>query len=360
MPWTAPSAKEISQRMRASARAEIPGTDPFIWPNNLYVLFKVIAQMMRAFYLRLEWAHKQARPLTADVEVLEGFGADLGITRNDATMAGGTVTITATAGTILVDGARLLRSDGQAYDLRLEAPTVTTVDDDTDVQVQAEVAGKVGNTEVGTALNFETPVAGVSAVVVGSSGLTGGAEIENDASLRARILDRKRNPPAGGSPAEYRRWAGEVLGVTRVFVMRATPAAGSVTVIFMMDGSSDTGIPTAGDVANVQAKLEEIAPSQVKVIAQAPTPVPIDVTIASLAPDTAAVRSEIKKELLAMFQRRAVPATGTTSQKFSKSWIAEAISAASGESSHVLQEPTDDVVCDGDGEIAVLGVLSFA
>jgi len=57
---------------------------------------------------------------------------------------------------------------------------------------------------------------------VDSNGLMGGLDGEpyttDLANFRGRILFRKRNPPFGGSPADYVQWCTNVIGVTRVFV----------------------------------------------------------------------------------------------------------------------------------------------
>ena len=53
---------------------------------------------------------------------------------------------------------------------------------------------------------------------VGVNGIGGGADVESDEDLRARVLFRKRNPPHSGSKSDYIAWALEVPGVTRAFV----------------------------------------------------------------------------------------------------------------------------------------------
>lgn len=361
MAYEPPTLADLSQTVRAAIRAELPDTDPFVWPNNTYVTSKVFAALLRSLYLRLQWIHRQARVVTADSEGLEQHGADIGITRNPPSQASGEVTVTATVGTVIPDGSRLLRSDGVVF--TTSGGDVTTTAATTDIAVLAEEAGKDGNTAAGASFSFETPIAGVTSVAVTSDALTGGDDTENDASLRQRILDRKRNPPHGGSPAEYIEWARAMDGVTRVFVKRATPEAGSVTILFMMDDTYADGIPSGTDVANLQSHLDASAPASANVVVKAPIALEVDVEISGLEPDTTAVRSAISTELLAMFIRRAEPGVAADSFIFSRSWITEAISIATGEERHSLSLPAADVTCvensDGDCEIAVLGTITY-
>lgn len=354
--YQAPSADEISQGLRAAVRAELPASDPWLWPNNLYGALKAFAQALRGVYLRLEWVLAQAFTITAEAEFLDSHGAEVGLSRYAATFAAGTATATTNINAVIPDGTLLTRSDGVQFktigDLIATAGSTTLI-------LRAVESGNASNTESGAPLTLVTPNASVGAITVDASGLIGGAEQENDASFRARILDRKRNPPLGGSPAEYAAWSRGLSGVTRVFVQRATPTAGVVTILFMMDSSYADGVPQASDAAALQTLLDTLAPADARVIVALPTKLAVDVTVTGLTPDSTAVRAAILSELAAMFIRRAEPGTAAADFVFSRSWIDEAVSIAAGERSHQLTAPADDVSC-GDGEIAVLGTVTFA
>lgn len=360
MSYEAPSFAEISRAIRASIKAELPQTEPAIYPNNLYVVCKALVPMFRGLFQRLVWLSKQAHVSTADREALEGFGADRGITPNPATLASGTVTAVTTIGTEIPAGTRLLRADDAVF---LTLADVTATEATTTLEVAAEEVGKAGNTAADVTLTIETPIAGVGAVTVDADGLAGGANLENTASFRARILNRLRNPPHGGSPSEYQEWALQKPGVTDVFVRRATPAAGYVTIVFLMYDVYEDGIPLQIDIDDLKTRLEELAPSNAAIVTQAPVAVPINVTIADLVPDNETVQEAILDELKSMFRRRSEPGSAAAPFAFSRSWIDEAISAAQGETSHRLTAPADDVtlteVSNGTPELATLGTVSF-
>lgn len=349
--YEAPTLKELSAEIRAAFKAQVPGADAWVWPNSLYIIGKVFAGVMRAFYKRLEVLHLQARVPTASAEYLDLHGSDDGLARNAATYAAGTCSFTTDLVNTVPAGARLLRSDRVVFVTDFEVvPTASPAT----VVVRAAEPGVLGNTDDGAVLTLETPISGVGDFTVDTNGLTGGVDRETDVSYRARILDRRRNPPHGGSPSEYIAWAREVAGVTRVFVHRATPAAGSVTVYVMMDESIYAdGVPSAAAIATVQAHLNVQAPANANVIAASPTPVPVNITISALSPNTARVRDAVKAELRRMFRRRA-----KVGEDFPLSWLSEAISIAAGENTHTITVPAADVSIAA-GEIAVPGAVSF-
>jgi uncharacterized phage protein gp47/JayE len=361
MPYKAPTAVELSQALRAAIRAELPTTDPAIWPNNLYVVTKAIAQALRAYYIRLEYIHRQARVVTADSEFLELHGADIGIARLAGLKATGTATAVTTAGTQIPVNTRLRRTDDVVL---LVSSTVVATGASTSVGLVAAAAGKAGNTAAGAVLELETPIAGVGAVTVDADGVTGGAEIENDAALRSRILLARRNPPHGGSPNEYIGWARKKPGVTRVYVLRATPEPGAVTIVFLMDDAfpETNGIPTTTHVDDLKARLETLAPANAQIHVKAPVPVTINIT-ASVSPNTSAVQAAATTEIQAMFRRRAEPGSTAKPFTFSRSWISEAIAMATGELRHTVTAPAADVVLTETGgvpQFPVLGTITWS
>lgn len=359
MAYKAPTAAQIFQSLRQEIRAELPGADPFIWPNNLYVVTKMMAQGLRGLYLRLEWLHRQAFASSADGAYLDAIGADVGLSRLTAGIAMGSATAAVSSLTVSIPaGTRLLRGDSAVFLTVGQPGTAAPTGGTFPLILRALEPGKAGNTDAGTVMTLETPIGGVGAVTVGADGLTGGAEEENDQSFRVRILHRKQNPPHGGSPSEYIQWAMTMPGVTRVFVRRATPAPGSVTVFFMMDDAYANGIPASAHVTQLTKLIKAEAPASAKVIVAAPTAKVVNVEISGLSPDTAAVREAVTAEIRAQFRRRAEPGTDDASFVFSRSWIWEAAAMAAGEYRHSVAAPAADVTC-GAGEIAVLGAISF-
>lgn len=347
--FKAQTAAEISRQLNGAFQAEMPGSNPYIWPSNLAVIRKVLAQAFRGVELRLEWLHRQRFVSLCEAEYLDLHATDEGLARLPALYASGAVMMITVPGTVILPLTELTHGS-ITYITMAEITATTTV---TSVQVRATEPGVTGNVDPGATLTLTEATVGVGTVTVSPTGIVGGAEVESDDSLRERILYNKRNPPAGGSPSEYIEWARQKPGVTRVWVNRATPQPGSVTIYFAMDLTYANGIPGDADVASLLSLLEDFAPADADVIVRAPAILPVNITISNLVPDTHAIRDAVLAEVQAMFLRRAAPG-----QVFARDWIAEAISSVPGWQRHFVEEPLLDIF-PAPGQLPVLGVLGF-
>lgn len=133
--------------------------------------------------------------------------------------------------------------------------------------------------------------------------LTGGSDAEDDATLLARLLDYMRNPPSGGTAADYRRWAREVPGVADAQVYPLRQGAGTVDVVI----TGPDGIPGEDVVAACQAHIDAERPVTALATVYAPLALPVDMTLKlrvaaaatleSLRPD---VRAALETEIAAL------------------------------------------------------------
>jgi len=199
-----------------------------------------------------------------------------------------------------------------------------------------------------------TPVANVDASAIVVS-MTGGTDTETDDELRARILERIRNPPMGGDAEDYVQWALAVPGVTRAWSYPQEQGMGTVTVRFMMDDlRAPTGFPTPQDVQNVTIALDNVRPVAVKdFFVEAPVAYSLSFTISNLVVDNPSTEQAINDSVTAMLHDKATPG-GTVY----RSWIDEAI-AGTANVDHYDLTFTDTAMPDG-GSLAVLGTITFA
>ena len=181
--------------------------------------------------------------------------------------------------------------------------------------------------------------------------MTGGAEQEADEALRARLLDRIRQPPQGGAKTDYAAWALEVAGVTRAWVYPGQLGLGTVTVMFVIDGRPGI-IPTAEEVAAVAAHIDPLRPVTAAVTVVAPVAVPLTLRLRT-TPASADVRAAIQAEIDDLLRREAEPG-GT----ILISHLHEAISIAAGEIDHEIVIPGGNVVMPT-GSIAVSAPITF-
>jgi uncharacterized phage protein gp47/JayE len=222
------------------------------------------------------------------------------------------------------------------------------------VNIRCLDAGSFGNLPDGSTLSITPPIAGVLTTVLTYS-LTGGTDTETDDQLRARILQRIRNPPMGGALADYVAWALAVPGVTRAWANQEQ-GIGTITVRFMMDDlrSSNGGFPLPADVTAVAAYIDQMRPVTVKdCFVAAPIKYLIDLTIASLTPNTDETKNEIQTEVTDMLFRLAAPG-----QTIYSAWISAAIMEAPSVVSFDLIT-NNDFVMPNIGSMAVLDTILY-
>ena len=343
MSFSRPSLSTLRSRIAADVSGRLLDGSPLRSRSVLSVLVYVWAGACHLMYGALQWYFSQFWIKTAEKEYLERKASTWGITRKAGARAVGQVTFSGSgivpAGSVLRNGSGLL----------------FTVDADVSVpgtgMVTASETGSASNLERGETLTLVQAVAGVSGSAVVFS-MTGGVDAETDDELRNRVLTALRNPPMGGSAADYVTWALEVPGVTRAWCYPLYLGLGTVGLSFVCDGQDDSPLPDEEMVRRVQEYIEERKPVTADVMVFAPRAVPVDIRL-RIVPDTSAVREAVKAELHDLFTREAEP--GIT---LLKSHIDEAVSITSGEEDHLLLEPAVNIV-PASGELPVLRNVTF-
>ena len=248
---------------------------------------------------------------------------------------------------MIPSGTLLQALDGVQYqttaDATVTVPTATA-------SVAALVAAAAGNRTTGQTLTLVSPVTGVQSSATAGA-LVGGADLESDDDLRARLIDRIQQPPQGGDAHDYVAWALEVPGVTRAWCFPLELGEGTVTVRFVRDDDASL-IPDAGEVATVQDYIDALRPVTAAVTVVAPTAVPLAFSIA-VAPNTAAVKAAVQAELSDLIARESKPG-GT----IYLSHIRAAISAAVGEDNYTMSAPSADVTNTA-GNMTTLGTITW-
>lgn len=351
MPYVPPTLAQCVEKSRQDFQANLPGSNSWLYPNNVAVSAKVMGGLIWSGFRFLAWILQQVLVTTSSREYLYMHGAELGVVPKVATAASGMIGVTGTVTLLIPTGTIFTRQDSLI--MRSTADVQIPPGGVAEVPVQTDLTGALTNTLSGTPVS--TALAGI--LTASSLGVVGGTDAESVEAYRQRVLFKKRNPPLVGSPADYARWCLDFPGVTRAYITRANFGPGTVGVMFMMDTTYSNGIPTPADAANLKAYLEDIAPSDAVIIVQAPIPLPVSLNIASLKPYTATVRQAITDELQGMFQRRST-VDPLNAGSFSRSWISEAISRATGEDSHTLTVPPGDVIVPAN-YICTLGSITF-
>jgi uncharacterized phage protein gp47/JayE len=298
MPFPVPSRDDLTAQITADQQVRIAGADTSLRYSVLGILAKVWAGPLALIwgFLGRYWS-KQFFVDSAESPYLERRLAPYGIVPENAAPATGNVIFTGTSGVSIPIpiGTIVQTQDGSIQYATLAAATMTT--GTVTVAVAATVGSSASNQPAGTILALYAAIAGVNpAAIVDPSGLSGGADAETDTSLRTRGIARLAQPPQGGAWFDYVAWAKTVPGVTRVWVYPLNRGAGTVDVTFVMDGRTNI-VPLSGDVANVQAALNNLRPVTANVLVWAPTTAALTITIANLNPNNAQTQANITAQL---------------------------------------------------------------
>lgn len=346
--------KVIRDRVWADISARLDSETPPLAVGLLNILSWIIAGVAFSIYSTIAWTARKSLPDSDDPEVVAGWGSAFEIPRLDPVAAAGGVSFTGTNGSIAAAGSILVAESGQQYTLDADVEIAAGVGSG---NVTAIDAGAAGNVAAGQQLTLLVPIAGIGAsVTVGVDGIAGGADQESIAAWDARILERLRAPPQGGSEADYIFWARSAHpSVTNVWVSDNGYGTGTVVVRFMTYGATSNGIPAPQVVDAVFDYID--ARRQVGMAALfvvAPEPVAVDLTLDNVTPDTLAVRSAIEAEINALIVREATPGGTIPLTHFD-----EAASLAEGEEDHHFVAGTTIPVC-APGQILVPGTITWS
>ena len=376
MPYSRPTLQQLLTDVAQDISAALPGTDPLLKFSNLNIMGTVQAMLANLHYGYLDWIAQQTNPFTATDEFLEAWAALKGVTREPAASATGSVQFSGTNGTVLSSGLLLTRGDGKTF---ITTSGATIASGTATVQAIAVadptgLTGAWGNCPAGTILTLGTPIAGVTSAGVATTAFTGGADLELDPSLRARMLYAYQNPAHGGSAADYVAWALQVPGVTRAWCVPHGFGAGTVCVFVMLDGAESAygGFPqgsngvaagetrdtvATGDQLAVANYLDPLQPVPARVYVLAPSQNVVNFNISGLGMAGSAVQAAVAAAISGAFQQYGSVTAATTSVYMSL--IEAAVTAVPGTTGFVITSPTSDIVSPV-GSLPVLGTITWA
>lgn len=363
MAFNRPTLQQLIDRVEGDFKSGL-GLVTLLRRSFLKVLSRVMAGLSHTLFGYLAFIELQVFPDTAEDEYLERHCAIWGVPRKVATFAEFKMTATGTTGVVIPAGTIFRRSDGVEYSTLAE---VTLAGGTGTLEMVASIAGEAQEVEVGDVLSILSPIAGLTSEATVSEIVIEPEDAEDDESLRARLLDRIQNPPAGGAAHDYLQWAKAVAGITRAWVGPQALGPGTV-VVYVVNDNDDPITPSGAKLTEVFDYIEERRPVTANVSVVAPVLLPLDMTI-KLKPNTTAVQEAVRAELVDLMNREAALAGSFKAPgelhtgKILFSQINEAISIAVGEEDHEVVEINGDVtpgdITPADGELIVMGTITW-
>jgi len=233
--------------------------------------------------------------------------------------------------------------------------------DGVNVTLESEDPGADKNLDGSTQLTLSTPIAGVDNIAfVTFGGVGGGADEEDDESLRSRLIFRKQNPVSFFNEAFIITTLGELSFVERVFVQSITPSVGQVTIFLLKE---DNALPNSSELQIASDTMLLVLPAHVSInsiFINAPTPINVNFNFSSITPDTTSMRTAITNQLTEFFKTGTIVGQDLTENEY-KSVIQTTIDPENGEplQSFTLTSPVGDIVVTS-SQIALLGTVIYA
>ena len=150
----------------------------------------------------------------------------VGIVRKSGSRAKCAITFTGTDGASVPTGTPFYTASGLAFYLD-ETVTISA-----GIGSGSLIAAQVGddyNIGAGEIVSTLRNYSGIESYTNGKA--SGGTDLESDAALLARYLDRRRRPPTSGNPYHYQSWATSVDGIGAARVFSKWDGPGTVKVV---------------------------------------------------------------------------------------------------------------------------------
>lgn len=369
MPFSRPSLTELrNQSVQDITTSGVPGLTGLLRNAVLRVLAWCMAGLAYGVYGYADWIARMAVPFTAEDEFLFAWAALVGIYPKPATGSTGSAQFSGNPGIVVPNGTALRQADGTTY--------TTTADGTVDstgavtVPIASTDVGALTNADTGTPIAIISPIVGINSQGVTVGATTGGADAETNDQLRSRMLYRYREPPQGGAATDYVEWALEVPGVTRAWANPLGAGVGTVVVypIFDVTNAANDGFPQGTDgVSQHEPRVTPIATGDQLIVADhiypvqpvtalvyvcAPIPYAINITLASLAPNTVEIQTMIAQAIADLFLVEGAP--GCT---IYPSQLYDAILSVPGIQHFDINAPTDPVTLSM-GYLPIMGTLT--
>lgn len=375
MPFSRPTRDELVRRAVSDMEVELQNGASQIRRTFERSLCIVNAGLADSQHAHIAWGARQAIPDTAEDEIAVRWaqihmGEDA---RKQATRAEFPVQFEGDASSPIPEGTRAARIDGVSFETIADLTIPATPPFIVEGTVRAIETGANGNTVPDTTLLLEADVPGILAEVLvlgdGAQPIGGGADIETVEALKARFLAHLQEPPAGGTEADYLRWAlASATHVTRAWVLPLQFGPSTVGISFVQDVLDEDGFwesttdPGSEQIEEVEDYIRDRAPVSVAAIhpdtelsgvrVYALTALPIAMTI-TVEPNNATIQQAVRRQLEDLVLR-----LGGPSRTITLSQIREAISIATGEDFHDLVAPVANVTTTATQRHTV-GTLTF-
>ncbi|HEX5076137.1 MAG TPA: baseplate J/gp47 family protein [Gemmatimonadaceae bacterium] len=272
----------------ADAGLDEPPTGP---ASDPYMIGTAVANIGLLIFTNINQAESAGNALTATGDDLDAIREAEQLPEVLPSRATGKLIITVLGATTIYNGQEFTLPNGLRGRV---VGNVLNPPDQSEIDVETVDTGSKTNLAGGSKVRFAPAPPNVEeqAIVSSSFPLTGGTDGETDGRKRDRILNARRNRPAGGNWSQLREWALEALPSAQdcyVYPALGGPASAKVTPIRSMDASvfDFSRECDAVQLQAVRSYIQAKMPGQNEVVIQSPSNNPCDVAVLVTLPDSA-------------------------------------------------------------------------
>ncbi len=274
-----PRAFELRDRLLRDLRLAALDTDvdePPVQPgSDWFLLATALDTVMLQSFTNVAAAEQAYDVFAAQGDDLDNIRKAEGLPEILASGARGKIRITVLGATTIVNGTEGTYPNGLRW---RTVGAVVNPADQSEIDVEAIDTGENTNLKAGEKVRFATAPTNVAeeAAVSASEPLTGGDDGESDARKRDRILNARRNRPAGGNWGQLRQWALDSLGgVQDAYAYPALGGPGSCKVVAIREFE-----PSIGDYSR---ELTAAQTQAVRTYIQTKTGIPQETVVQTVA-----------------------------------------------------------------------------
>ena len=270
--------------------------------GDMWLRLRAVAAEISALEAQADFVARQCFPQTASGTYLDSHAALRGLRRGEALPASGTLRFyreTAAEDALSIpEGSECMTAAGASF-VTTCAGTIPAGAAWCELPARSTLAGSAGNVPAGAVAYMKLAPAGVRGVS-NPAAFSGGTDGEEDEQLRARVLSSYRTLPNGANIGYYESKVLDFDYVEAVTVMPKKRGLGTVDVVF----ATRAGVPTADQLAEVEAVLKSEREICVDIAVSAPVTAQVDVTAALTVAegyDFAAVKAAAEDALAGYF-----------------------------------------------------------
>ena len=261
--------------------------------SDWWIQSRGIGQMAFQVAAKVQQAAADGSALTATGQALIDIRDEDGLEAITGSVATGKIVLDIPVGTrTVIEG-----TPGKIGSIRYTVQgTWVGVTDGSEIDVVSVDKGTAANAPANTPFAFDSAPLGVQrgAKVSATTPITGGLDAEDEESMRARILDRRRTTPAGGNVGHIREIAFSAIGsLQEVCCYPALGGPGSVKVVPLKaidpDNNDFSRVLSSSALSLVRGRIQAELPMPAGVWVENPAEQDVSIALELDIPDSALV-----------------------------------------------------------------------